>query len=195
MIWDFVVPGVPDNLFERAEGVPMTKAEVRAVALSKLRLRRGGVLVDVGCGTGTISIEAALLMGPGSAVYAIDRDAKAVEVTRRNAEKFGVADRVRVIHGEAPEALEGVPPADRYFVGGGGRRLGEIIAAVLQRMSGGVVVIDVVTLESLAEAVAALKKAGVDFEVSMVHVARGKKAGGYTVMEGLNPVYIIAAYA
>jgi cobalt-precorrin-6B (C15)-methyltransferase len=190
--WDFITPGIPDHMFERAEGVPMTKAEVRAVALSKLRLKKGGVLVDVGCGTGTVSIEAALLMGPGSVVYAIDKNPQAVELTMKNAHRFGVADRVKASVGKAPEALERLPPADRYFIGGGGAELGEIIKSVVERVKGGVVVIDVVTLESLSTAVSALR--GVEFEVALVQVARGRRVGGFTIMEGLNPVYIITAY-
>jgi len=195
MTWPYVTPGIPDELFERAEGVPMTKAEVRAVALSKLRLRRGGVLVDVGCGTGSMSVEAALIMGEGSRVYAVDYDEEALMLTRRNAEKFGVADRVVLVRGKAPEALAEVPKADRYFIGGGGLELPATIKAAVERMEKGVIVADVVTLESLKAAVEALGELGLEYEVTQIFVARGQRRGRYTVMTALNPVYIITAYA
>ncbi|AFA39313.1 precorrin-6Y C5,15-methyltransferase (decarboxylating), CbiT subunit [Pyrobaculum oguniense TE7] len=196
MTWPYATPGIPDDLFYREEGVPMTKAEVRAVVLSKLRLRRGGVLVDVGSGTGTVTVEAALLMGEEGYVCAVEKDPRAAALTRKNTEKFGVANRVAVVEGEAPEALEKCPRSDRYFIGGGGRRLGEIIRAVFSRLEGnGVVVIDVVTLESLRTALEALEGLGVKYEVVQIWVARGERRGGYTVMTALNPVYVVTAYA
>ena len=196
MTWPYATPGIPDDLFYREEGVPMTKAEVRAVALSKLRLRRGGVLVDVGSGTGTVSVEAALLMGEGGYVCAVEKDPRAAALTKRNAEKFGVANRVTVVEGEAPEALGKCPRSDRYFIGGGGRRLGEIVRAVFGQLErSGVVVIDVVTLESLRIALEALEGLGVEHEVVQIWTARGTRLGGYTVMTALNPVYVVAAYA
>ncbi|ABO08942.1 precorrin-6Y C5,15-methyltransferase (decarboxylating) subunit CbiT [Pyrobaculum calidifontis] len=195
MTWPYATPGIPDELFERAEGVPMTKAEVRSVALSKLRLRRGGVLVDVGCGTGSVSVEAALIMGEGSRVYAVDYDEEALMLTKRNAEKFGVADRVVLVRGKAPEVLAELPKADRYFVGGGGLELPAIIKAAVERMEKGIIVADVVTLESLKAAVEALGELGLDYEVTQIFVARGQRKGRYTVMTALNPVYIITAYA
>ncbi|MEL9990079.1 MAG: precorrin-6Y C5,15-methyltransferase (decarboxylating) subunit CbiT [Thermoproteus sp.] len=195
MTWPYATPGIPDELFVREEGVPMTKAEVRAVALSKLRLPRGGVLVDVGSGTGTVAVEAALVMGEGSRVYAVDKDPAAVRLTRTNAEKFGVGDRVVAVEGEAPEALYKLPKSSRYFIGGGGRRLPEIIKAVFDIMKEGAVVADIVTLESLRLALGALEEVGAQYEVYMVQVARSKKLGGYSILSPLNPVFVVAAYA
>lgn len=181
---------IPDGEFIRAEGVPMTKEEVRAVALYKLRLRPGLRLIDVGCGTGTIAVAAALL---GAYVTAIDEDPRAVELCGKNAEKFGVLQRVEIIHGRAPEALEGLA-AERVFIGGGGRELPKIIAKSAELLKeGGRVVIDVVTLESLRLALEELERLGLPHEVVLIQASRGVKMGNYTVMTALNPVYIISA--
>ena len=52
----------------------ITKAEVRAVALGKLRLPTAGVLWDVGAGSGSVAAECARL-APGLRVFAIERRA------------------------------------------------------------------------------------------------------------------------
>ncbi|WP_333639322.1 precorrin-6Y C5,15-methyltransferase (decarboxylating) subunit CbiT [Pyrobaculum aerophilum] len=196
MSWPYATPGIPDEEFIRAEGVPMTKAEIRALALSKLRLIKGGTLVDVGCGTGTISVEAALIMGEGSKVYAIDKDPLAVEITKKNAAKFGVGDRLIVAEGDALELLPKLPRSNRYFLGGGGRELPMLFQTALELAgTGGVIVADVITLESLRLALDFLENAGVKYELAQVYIARGRRLGGYTILSPLNPVYIITAYA
>ena len=52
MKWDYVTPGIPDDLFERREDVPITKEDIRALVISKLRLRDDFQVIDVGCGSG-----------------------------------------------------------------------------------------------------------------------------------------------
>ncbi|MEM0173887.1 MAG: precorrin-6Y C5,15-methyltransferase (decarboxylating) subunit CbiT, partial [Sulfolobaceae archaeon] len=106
MKWEYAVPGIPDNYFEREESIPMTKEEIRALALSKARVRKGDKFLDIGCGTGSVTVEAALLVGDKGKVYGIDKDEKAINLTRKNAEKFGVSDRIVLIHGEVPQILE-----------------------------------------------------------------------------------------
>jgi cobalt-precorrin-6B (C15)-methyltransferase len=180
-------PGIPDEEFIRDPEVPMTKEEVRAVVISKLKVGPGDVLLDVGCGTGSVSVEAALL---GARVYAIDKNPKAVELTRRNAEKFGVTDRIHVTLGEAPRDLPRDITFTSAFVGGGGRDLPKIVPEVLKLVRpGGRVVIDVVTLETLSALTPLLE--GLNHEVVLLHVARGRKVGGYTILSSLNPVFVV----
>jgi cobalt-precorrin-6B (C15)-methyltransferase len=182
-------PGIPDEEFIREEGVPMTKSEVRAVVLSKLGVGEGARLLDVGCGTGSVSVEAALL---GAEVVAMDKDPKAVELTRRNAAKFGVEKRVSVLLGEAPREMP-QGSFDAVFIGGGGRGVGAILKAALERVRpGGRVVVDVATLETLAALVPVLE--GLKFDVVLMQVARSRRVGSYTIMTPLNPVYIFTVY-
>ena len=83
--------GLPDEAFER-DNTPMTKSEVRSVALSKLRVSQGATVYDVGSGSGSVTVEAALLARHGR-VYAVECSPRAVELTRRNIEKFACATR------------------------------------------------------------------------------------------------------
>ncbi|MDQ4086022.1 MAG: precorrin-6y C5,15-methyltransferase (decarboxylating) subunit CbiE [Actinomycetota bacterium] len=111
------VPGafaLDDDAFE-ARGAMLTKAEVRAVALSRLGPRLGDLVWDVGAGSGSVAVEAARF---GAAVVAVERDAEAVDLVRINAARHGVD--VRAVHGVAPAGLAGLPDPDLVFVGGGG---------------------------------------------------------------------------
>lgn len=194
MRWPYVTPGIPDEEFERAEGIPMTKAEVRALALSRMRLREDSAVLDVGCGTGSVSVEAALLARRG-VVYAVDRDPAAVELTRRNAERFGVAGRVVTVLGEAPEALAQVPEGlHAVFVGGTGGRLEEIVAEAFRRLApGGRLVLDAISLDTAYRAVNALRGLGARPEVVQVLVAVGRETSAGMVMLARNPIYVISA--
>ena len=91
-MWNFKTPGIPDELFERTEKVPITKEEVRVIQISKARLRPGQLVYDVGCGSGSISIEAAIQVESSGKVLAIDYDENAIELTKKNVEKFGLSN-------------------------------------------------------------------------------------------------------
>ena len=82
-------PGIPDELFERTEQVPITKEEVRALVISKLRLKEDSSAIDIGCGSGSLTVEVCL-QTKGNRVYAIDFDEKAIELTKKNLQRFGV---------------------------------------------------------------------------------------------------------
>ena len=77
-MWQYRTPGIPDELFERVEEVPITKEEVRVVQVSKGRLSAGNVVYDVGCGSGSVSVEASYQIGPTGKVFSIDIDPKAM---------------------------------------------------------------------------------------------------------------------
>ena len=86
--------GLPDEAFIRQLGeggrtVPMTKSEVRAVSISKLRLTGDAVVWDVGAGTGSVSVEAALLC-PAGHVYAVECREDAANLIERNARRFAL---------------------------------------------------------------------------------------------------------
>jgi len=77
MIWDYITPGIPDELFERSENVPITKEDIRSIVLSKLRLRKNYSVIDVGCGSGSITVEVCLQVKSKN-VYACDLDESAI---------------------------------------------------------------------------------------------------------------------
>lgn len=182
---------LPDEAFLRGSA-PMTKEEVRAVSIASLRLTRNAVVYDVGAGTGSVSVEAALSHA-GIRVYAIEKDQDAAALIRQNRKKFR-ADGIRVIEGTAPEALEQLEAPTHVFVGGSSGSLKEILKAVLLKSPDVRIVVNAVSLETLREAVEAEEKGLLkDARVTQVMASRARKLGRYHMMTGQNPVYVIAA--
>lgn len=183
--------GLPDDAFERVEGVPMSKMEVRAVALAKLRLRPDSRVLDVGCGTGAVTCDAALLAG---SVVALDSSADAVSATRLNAERLGL-DNVTVVEGRAPDALAGLGRFDAAFVGGTTGALGEIVSALAGLLvPGGRVVVNTVGMRSTNASLEALRSAPwAGWESVQVSVSRAEILGGDVRFVPLNPVWVTSA--
>ena len=183
-------PGLPDSAFQRGK-VSMTKEEVRALVVSKLRPERESVIWDVGAGTGSVSVECALA-APAGVVYAVERRSEGLELIAQNAAALG-ASNVIPVPGTAPEALAELPPPDRVFVGGSGGALRAILAAALDKRPGLRAVVSAVTLETLQEAVSAFEELHFqDVDLVQVAVTRTRKVGSYHMMEAQNPVWLIS---
>ena len=82
-MWNYKTPGIPDELFERTEKVPITKEEVRTIQISKARLLPGQTVYDIGCGSGSITVEAAIQIEQTGKVIGIDFDENAIELTKK----------------------------------------------------------------------------------------------------------------
>lgn len=187
--WPYVTPGIPDSGFIR-DKVPMTKAEVRAVALSKLRIAPGDTLWDVGAGTGSVAVEMALLLREGQ-VFAIEGKKEACALIQENARKYGV-ENLTLVEGKAPAALEALPPPDGVFIGGSGGNLREILETALKKNPQVRVVVAVSTLETLSQGLAALAELPFgETEVVQLTAARSRELGRYHQMEGQNPVFLL----
>ena len=113
-MWKYKTPGIPDENFERTDKVPITKEEVRVVQIAKGRLQLGYTVYDIGCGSGSISVEAALQVESSGKVYSIDIDPQAIDLTKKNLDKFGVSN-VTVILGNAVENLSNLPEANNLL--------------------------------------------------------------------------------
>ena len=180
--------GIPDEEFIRG-GVPMTKAEVRAVSAAKLAVDKGDVVWDIGAGTGSVSVECALAAYEGR-VYAIEKNPEGVELIRQNKSKFRT-DNLYEIEGTAPEALAELPAPTRVFIGGSGGGLKEILSLVFEKNPGAAVVINAVTLETQAEVMDCAKSfPQAAFEAVSVSVARAQTLGRYHLAAAQNPVWI-----
>lgn len=180
---------IADKEFIRGE-VPMTKQEVRAVSVAKLMLRENSVLIDVGAGTGSVGIEAATYI-PFGKVYAIERKSEGVELIKINREKFGIKN-LEIIQGTAPDDLC-IKKFDRMFIGGSAGQMESLVEYFIKYAdSKSIIVVNAITLETVAETKNAFEKYNIkNCEVINLTVARGKKAGKYTMMYGENPIYII----
>lgn len=183
--------GIPDDRFLRGD-VPMTKREVRAAVAGLLDVQPGEVVWDVGAGTGSVSMELALLH-PSVQVYAIERNDEACKLIAQNREKFGVYN-LRLIPGTAPEALIDLPTADAAFLGGSGGSLAATLQLLLDKNPKVRVCVSAIAAETLAKAVSLLgDNRWEHFEISQISVARSRKAGPYHLMTGQNPIWLISA--
>ncbi len=184
--------GIEDEEFIRGD-VPMTKKEIRILTLAEARIASKDVVWDIGAGTGSISVEAARL-APDGWVYAVERNAEAAALIRRNAEKFGIHN-LTVVEGEAPESLAGLPACDAAIIGGSGSRIAEVFDVIAARMkAGGHVIANCVTIQTLASALAYLRRHRETFtcETAQVQVNRLRQVGPYDMAQAFNPIYIIA---
>ncbi|MDR0523071.1 MAG: precorrin-6A reductase [Candidatus Methanoplasma sp.] len=179
---------IPDGEFARGDA-PMTKSEVRALSVAKLRLRRDSVVYDVGAGTGSVSVEAALA-APEGAVYSVEREEEAASLIEENARRFS-APNVHAVRGEAPAALEGLPAPTHAFIGGSSGNMREILEDVTSKNPRARIVINSVTLETLSEAISCIREMGLSEEETIsVSVSRSKRVGRYHFMNAQNTVYI-----
>ena len=189
--WPYASSGIPDELFARG-GVPMTKAEVRAVALSKLRLASTDTVWDVGAGTGSVSVEAALVARAG-AVWSVERKREGIALIKENAERFGCGN-VFAVEGEAPYALAKLPAPDAVFVGGSSGRLAAIVQAARSKNPRARFCVPCVTVETLGQACEVFSgDAFESFEVCQVSVARAEETGSHHLMRAQNPVFLVSA--
>lgn len=194
-MWNFRTPGVPDEMFSQSEAVPgPTKEEIRVITISKARLHEGDTIVDVGCGTGGLTTEAALQVGPKGKVYALDEDSQAIELTKTNLTKFKLQKIVTTIQGTAPDILKDLPLVDAALVGGS-RSLREVLQVIHQKLKpSGRVVVNAILLETAYTAVDALKALGFqDIDVVEVFIAKGKPVPSGTMMMARNPITVISA--
>lgn len=182
---------IDDEEFLRGE-VPMTKQEIRILTLAKARLEIDSVVVDVGAGTGSITIEAALIATRGK-IFAIERKAEAIELLKRNVEKFSVGN-VEIICAAAPEGLETLPELDAAIIGGSGGQLEKILDILDEKLKiGGRIVLNAITIQTLSTALEYFKARGRIYEACQVQITRLKKVGVYDMNQALNPVWIVTA--
>ena len=192
MIWDYITPGIPDELFERSENVPITKEDIRSIVLSKLRLRKDYSVIDVGCGCGSITVEVCLHVNSKN-VYAIDSDENAIELTKKNLDKFGVS--ANLIYSKAEEILPSLPSVDAIIVGGTKGKTEKIIELCISRLKkGGRLVIDTILIETMYKALRTIKKEKMhEIEVTQVTISKGKDVSSGTMLISRNPILILSA--
>lgn len=190
-MWNYRTPGIPDELFERTEDVPITKEDIRAIAISKLRLKEGSSAIDVGCGSGSITVE--LCLQTKGQVYAIDFDQKAIELTKKNLDKFGV--KAEVILGKAQDVLPKMPQADAVIIGGTWGDTRQVIELAVGRLKpGGRLVIDTILIETMYQALVSINELKLtEVDVTQVTISKARKVTTGTMMLARNPVMIISA--
>jgi len=206
-----------DECFIRGN-IPMTKSEVRAVSLSKMELRQDSIVYDIGAGTGSVSVEAALAVPMGH-VYAIEQNEEGCSLICRNAEKFSLKN-LTVICGKAPDVLQmpdmlqmplfnmpafnksafnnektvSLPKPNCAFIGGTGGNMEKILDYLTKLNPKMRIVMNVIALETLGRIMEYTNRHNREAEFVGVWISRGKKVGDYHLMQGQNPVYIITIH-
>jgi precorrin-6Y C5,15-methyltransferase (decarboxylating) len=186
--------GLPEESFKFT--VPrkglITKTEIRVLSLSKLDLRPGQVLWDIGAGSGSVGIEAARLI-PDLTVCSIEKDEEDYQCLLENIEVFSLASRMKPIYGKAPAVLSGLPGPDRVFIGGSGGKMADLLDTCY---GGGPIhpkiVCNLATIENLSEVMVWAKSRMIEPDIIHVQIGRGAPIVGLHRIEALNPVWIVA---
>ncbi|MGQ4649571.1 precorrin-6Y C5,15-methyltransferase subunit CbiT [Lyngbya aestuarii] len=191
-IWPYITPGIPDELFERLPGIPLSKREVRLLIISALRLQADSLLWDIGAGTGTIPVETGLLCPQGQ-IIALERDEDVAKLIRRNCDRFDVHN-VEVIQGSAPECLKDLPQHPQRVCIEGGKPIKDILKEVWQYLQPyGRVVATASNLEVLyavSEGFAELHARNI--EVVQSGVNRLEKRGIHQTLAAVSPIFILS---
>lgn len=182
-----------DSEFVRAK-VPMTKEEIRTIILSKLELKTSDNFMDIGAGTGSVSVEVAHKLCDGN-VFAVEHKPEALELINQNVLLHNVKN-INIISGKAPECLDIVKvPINKFFIGGSGGNLKEILQYVDANIPiGGIAVVSAIVLETMSVAYSFFNdNDNYINEIIQVTVNRIKKVNDTEMLTGGNPVFIITS--
>ena len=193
-MWKSKTPGIPDEEFERTESVPITKEEIRAIQISKGRLSVGQTILDIGCGSGSVTVEAAIQVEESGTVIAVDIDPNAIELTEKNLKKFGITN-YQLVEGNAKEKILEFPEADTVFIGGTGGDTRDIVELCQNKIkSGGRIVIGVILIETLYSVLQTIEKLDfTEIDITQITIGKSRKTSTGTMMLARNPVTVISA--
>ena len=193
-MWKSKTPGIPDEEFERTESVPITKEEIRAIQISKGRLCAGQTILDIGCGSGSVTVEAAIQVEESGKVIGVDIDPNAIELTEKNLKKFGITN-YQLVKGNAKEKILELPEADTVFIGGTGGDTRDIVELCQNKIkSGGRIVIGVILIETLYSVLQTIEKLDfTEIDITQITIGKSRKTSTGTMMLARNPVTVISA--
>ncbi|MGL4209409.1 MAG: precorrin-6y C5,15-methyltransferase (decarboxylating) subunit CbiE [Candidatus Adiutrix sp.] len=184
--------GLPESSYSHEAGL-ITKKEVRVVTLSLLNLAPHHTVWDLGAGSGSISIEAAPFVSHGS-IWAVEKSPIRAEQIAINRTKFGVA-QVEIVEDDSTHAISHLPPPHRIFIGGGGRDLDNIIRAARLRLNpGGLMVINLVTIDRVGPIISLLNSLNLETSITQLQVSRSAPLGEGLYLKPLNQVWLISAF-
>lgn len=190
-LWPYATPGIPDQLFQQLPGIPLTKREVRLLVMGYLRLKPDAHLWDIGAGTGTVTIEAALLC-PSGKITAVERDEEVAKLIKTNCDRFEVTN-VDVISGNAPECLNQIAGTPNCVLIEGAPLQSTLEAAWQKLAMGGRIVVTASNLEALytaSQTLAALHMRSI--EVAQPVINRLETRGNRQVFATVDPIFIIS---
>jgi precorrin-6Y C5,15-methyltransferase (decarboxylating)/cobalt-precorrin-6B (C15)-methyltransferase len=191
-IWPYITPGIPDDLFERLPGIPLSQREIRLLLISHLRLQPKSLVWDIGAGTGTIPVEIGLLC-PQARIIAVERDEEVANLIRRNCDRFNVKN-VDVIEASAPECLQDLPQPPHRVCIEGGRPIKDLLKEVWRYLPlQGRIVATANNLESLysiSQGLAELQARNIEVVQSAVN--RLETRGRQQTFAAVDPIFILS---
>ncbi|OOO67176.1 precorrin-6Y C5,15-methyltransferase (decarboxylating) subunit CbiT [Clostridium tepidum] len=181
---------IKDEEFIRGD-CPMTKEDIRILSIAKMNLDENSKVLDVGAGTGSISIQAAKICAKGH-VIAIEKDDKALDIIKKNKKKFN-CENLKIIEGEALEVEEDINDGfNSIFIGGSGGNLEEIISIYGKKLlNHGTMVLNFITINNLYTALETLNK--INYKTECIQVSISKSKGKSNMLMANNPIFIIRA--
>lgn len=185
--------GIPDDRFvqRKPDKGLITKKEIRTLCIQELELKENSIIWDIGTCTGSVAIEAAKIAREG-AVYAIEKNEGDLENCLENQLKHRT-DFTAVL-GKAPERLDEFPDPHAIFIGGNGGNMELLLQSCLSRLQpNGRLVMNIATIENLAEAMQHLKNLGCEVSVMQAQISKSKPILHLTRFEPLNPIFIVTA--
>jgi len=193
MAWNSKSPGIPDEFFLREEEVPITKEEVRSIIISKLRLKENNSVIDIGCGSGSITVELCFQCQKGK-VFGVDLDSQAVNLTKKNLEKFNLS--AEILLGNAVDLLKTLPLVDAIVIGGTTGRTQTLIEQSISKLNhGGRLVITTILIETMFNAMNTVNGSNLlkDIDFTQITISKGRRTQTGTMMLARNPVLVISA--
>ncbi len=180
-----------DTAFIKGD-VPMTKEEIRAIVLEKLELKSNDSLMDIGAGTGSVAIEAALQLTQGN-VIAIERKDDAVDLIRKNILKHHLAN-VKLLQALAPAGMKDLENISKYFIGGSGGNLGKILELIGQKApEGSIVVATAILIDTMYQAYHYFRDHSFEVELIQVSVNKAESEKNAGMLLAANPIFILTA--
>ncbi|MDA3892520.1 MAG: precorrin-6Y C5,15-methyltransferase (decarboxylating) subunit CbiT [Salinivirgaceae bacterium] len=172
--------------------IPMTKEEIRTIVLSKLELRDTDTLLDIGAGTGSVAIEAALSLPKGK-VIAIEQKKEAIELIQKNIQKHGLSN-LEVRHAKAPEGLHNLGSINKFFIGGSGGNLDDILKLISEEApKESLIVVTAIVLDTMHKAYQFFKTNNYSFELIQVSVNKVDTDKKVAMLIAQNPIFILTA--
>ena len=185
--------GINDENFLRKDKIPMTKREIRILTLVLANVNDAEIIVDIGAGTGSISIETANF-APDSNIFAIEKNPSALDILKKNIKKFEL-DNITVINDEASKVLNNFSKIDVAIIGGSGGHLIDILNILDKKLIiGGRFVANFISIQNLSTCLDWLKiHKNFSYDVIQVQINHFKKIGHYDMAQAANPIFILTA--
>lgn len=179
-----------DSDFKTSPNVPgPTKEEIRCLVICKSNVKKDDIVVEIGCGTGGLTLEFAKR---SKKVYSTDKNPEAVKITRENLLEQELLDNVNLYEEDALSLLESAPKFDILMIGGSGGDLYPIIEKASTKLNpGGRIIVTAILMETKTQSISKLKELGFKVEIIEVNISKGRIIDRGTMMFSQNPIAII----